>query len=93
MFANMRAKTKWNIDGPFLLGYFFLDPSEGNLKKAATELQSSGYRIVGVHQVSEEKLFLLYVERVEVHTPCHWIPETKSSMHWPRSTALPRTRA
>jgi hypothetical protein len=69
MFVNMRAKTKWDVDGPLLWGYFFLDPSDEKLKRAATELQSSGYRVVSIQQTDAKKLFRLHVERVEVHTP------------------------
>ena len=69
MFADMRAKTKWNIDGPLLWGYFFFDPNVEKLKQVATELEGSGYRVVGIASVSDKQLFRLHVERVEVHTP------------------------
>jgi hypothetical protein len=69
MFASMRAKTKWNVDGPLLWGYFFLDPSEGKLQAAAKELDAIGYHVVGVQQVGARQFFRLHVERVETHTP------------------------
>ena len=69
MFANMRAKTKWNVDGPLLWGYFFLDPSEPKLEQAANELGATGYRVVGVKKVDGKDLHRLHVERIEVHTP------------------------
>ena len=69
MFANMRAKAPWNIDGPLLWGYFFFDPSREKLARAAGELQSTGYRVVGISQVQGQQRLRLHVERVEVHTP------------------------
>ncbi|HVY07703.1 MAG TPA: ribonuclease E inhibitor RraB [Burkholderiales bacterium] len=69
MFANMRAKAPWNIDGPLLWGYFFLDPSREKLEQAAGELQSAGYRVVGIAKVQGQQRFRLHVERVEIHTP------------------------
>ena len=69
MFENMRAKTKWNVDGPLLWGYFFFDPKEERLQRTAKELDASGYRVVGIQQVSGRQLFRLHVERIEAHTP------------------------
>ena len=69
MFANMRAKTKWNVDGPLLWGYFFIDPSEEKLKNAAGELSASGYRVVSVQRVEAKNLYRLHIERIEAHTP------------------------
>ncbi len=69
MFANMRAKTKWNVDGPLLWGYFFLDSSSAKLKQASTELDAIGYRVVGIQPVQGRPQFRLHVEKVEVHTP------------------------
>ena len=69
MFANIRAKTKWNVDGPLLWGYFFFDPSQGKLKQAATELEAAGYRVVSIEAVENKPLFRLHIEKVEVHNP------------------------
>lgn len=69
MFANMRAQTRWNIDGPLLWGYFFLDPDRARLDAAATELSAKGYRVVDIAKVDGRELFRLHVERVEVQTP------------------------
>jgi len=69
MFANMRAKAPWNLDGPLLWGYFFFDPSREKLEQAASELQSAGYHVVGIAQIEGQQRFRLHVERVEVHTP------------------------
>jgi hypothetical protein len=48
MFSNMRAKAPWNVDGPLLWGYFFLDPSQEKLANAAKELMGSQYRLVAI---------------------------------------------
>ena len=69
MFSNMRANTKWNVDGPLLWGYFFLDPNENKLQQAAAELESAGYHLVSVAPVPGKQLFRLHLEKVEVHTP------------------------
>ena len=69
MFASMRTSTPWNVDGPLLWGYFFFDPSRAKLEQAANELQSAGYRIVGIEQFQKDQRLRLHVERVEAHTP------------------------
>ena len=69
MFANMRAKTRWNVDGPLLWGYFFFDSSSAKLKRASTELEALGYRVVGIQPVQGGPQLRLHVEKVEVHTP------------------------
>ena len=69
MFASMRTSTPWNVDGPLLWGYFFYDPSRAKLEQAAKELQSTGYRVVGIEQFQNEPHLRLHVERVEAHTP------------------------
>lgn len=69
MFADMRAKTKWNIDGPLLWGYFFIDPSAEKLKQASANLEALGYRVVSLEKIANKQVFRLHVERVETHTP------------------------
>jgi hypothetical protein len=69
MFSNMRAKTKWNVDGPMLWGYFFTDPSEGKLQKAATRLVAQDYSFVQIYPTDDGRTRFLHVERVETHTP------------------------
>jgi hypothetical protein len=69
MFGQMRAKAPWNVDGPLLWGYFFFDPDPEKLKRAAAELESAGYRIVGIDGVPARKTSRLHVEKVEVHSP------------------------
>jgi hypothetical protein len=69
MFADMRSKTKWDVDGPLLWGYFFLDPSSEKLKAVAADLETSGFRVVGIEKVVAKQAWRLHVERVEAHTP------------------------
>lgn len=69
MFANLRSRTPWNIDGPLLWGYFFYDASEQKLGRAADALAAQGYKVVGIEQPPGTLLYRLHVERVEVHTP------------------------
>ena len=69
MFSEMRAKAPWDVDGPLLWGYFFLDPSAARLRRAAAELLAAGYRVVSVREVPGDGQFRLHVEKVEVHSP------------------------
>lgn len=69
MFDNMRAKAPWNVDGPMLWGYFFVDPDARKLKKAAEHLVKEGYRFVDIHSTDDGSTCVLHVERVETHSP------------------------
>ena len=69
MFDNMRAQTRWNVDGPLLWGYFFIDPDHAKLETAAAELSGQGYHVVDIAPVDGRDVFRLHVERVERHTP------------------------
>jgi hypothetical protein len=69
MFADMRAKTQWNLDGDMLWGYFFTDPDPKKLEPVANQLTADGYRVVGIHQTKDGDYYILHVERVEHHTP------------------------
>lgn len=68
MFASMRAEAPWNVDGPLLWGYFFLDPSRDKLDQASAELQRKGYILVDL-VLADPGLFRLHVEKIETHTP------------------------
>lgn len=68
MFSDMRAKTKWNVDGPLLWGYFFFDRNPAKLKQAAAELERAGYRLVSLDQAEGKPLYRLHVEKMEAHT-------------------------
>lgn len=69
MFANLRVRTDWNVDGPLLWGYFFFDASTDKLERAAANLEAAGYRQVGIEQPAGSLLYRLHVTRVEAHTP------------------------
>jgi hypothetical protein len=69
MFSNMRSKTKWNVDGPMLWGYFFMDRNAGKLEKAARQLTSQGYRLAGIYMADDGSTYVLHVEQVEAHSP------------------------
>jgi hypothetical protein len=69
MFGNMRAKTKWNIDGDLLWGYFFFDRHQGKLRLLGQELQKSGYRLVNLYPSDDRSTYVLHVEKIEHHTP------------------------
>jgi hypothetical protein len=69
MFANMRAKTRWNLDGEMLWGYFFTDPDPKKLEPVAQQLAHDGYRVVDTHPARDHHTYILHVERVEHHTP------------------------
>ena len=69
MFANMRANTKWDVDGEMLWGFFFTDPDTNKLERASQRLVSSGYRLVRIYPTDDKSTCVLHVERVEKHTP------------------------
>ncbi len=69
MFSNIRAKTKWNVDGELLWGYFFFDPSPEKLRALADELSTAGYRVVGIYPANGKPKYVLHIEKVEHHTP------------------------
>ncbi len=69
MFSNMRAQTHWNIDGPMLWGYYFLDADRVKLDVVSTALASQGYRVVAIQKINGREDYRLHVEKVETHTP------------------------
>ena len=63
---NIRKETKWQLEGPMLWGYFFLDDDLPRLTKALDELERDGYRLVEIiARKSSRGTFLLHVQRVE----------------------------
>jgi hypothetical protein len=69
MFANMRATTKWDVDGEMLWGYFFTDTDPKNLERVVEPLTNAGYRFVNIYETDDKSTHFLHVERVEKHTP------------------------
>lgn len=69
MFANMRAKTKWDVDGEMLWGYFFTDKDPKKLEPVAEALGKRGYRFVSIYETDDKATHFLHVEKVEKHTP------------------------
>lgn len=69
MFANMRAQTKWDVDGEMLWGYFFTDPDTNKLERASQRLTASGYRLVKIYPTDDKSTCVLHVELIEKHTP------------------------
>src|SRR5215467_11466601 len=62
LFAGVRAKTDWNIDGPMLWGYFFMDHDEEKLKETATHLVEQGYCFVDIHEANDRSTLVLHME-------------------------------
>jgi hypothetical protein len=69
MFANMRAETKWDVDGEMLWGYFFTDTDPKKLERVVQPLTNAGYRFVSIYETDDKSTHFLHVERVEKHTP------------------------
>lgn len=66
MLKSIRKETKWQLEGPMLWGYFFLDDDLPRLTKALDELERDGYRFVEIiARKSSRGTFLLHVQRVE----------------------------
>lgn len=68
MFNQIRAQTKWNIDGDMLWGYFFTAPDAGALDAPSKELKKAGYRIVSIYPADDKSVHWLHVEKVETHS-------------------------
>ena len=69
MFANMRAHAPWNVDGPLLWSFFFLDADKAKLRSVGADLTAQGYRLVDIVPTRAGDRFRLRVERVEALTP------------------------
>lgn len=69
MFANMRAHAPWNVEGPLLWSFFFLDADKSKLQSAGADLAARGYRLADISPTTSGDRFRLRVERVEALTP------------------------
>ncbi|WP_349261232.1 ribonuclease E inhibitor RraB [Povalibacter sp.] len=71
MFDSMRRDAPWNIDGPLLWGYFFINQTPEPLRKAGEQLEAIGYRVVDISERSDAAAsarWRLHVEKIETHT-------------------------
>jgi hypothetical protein len=68
MFANIKEKTKWDMDGKMVWGYFFTNATREPLVAASKDLEKQGFRVVQVYQTEERKEWWLHVEKVESHS-------------------------
>jgi hypothetical protein len=72
MFANIRENTDWDLNGPLVWGYFFVNTTPEPLHGLATVLEGQGYTVVEVFEPEledgEAPYHVLHVERVEVHS-------------------------
>ena len=75
MFDNIARKTKWNMQGDMLWGYFFTDRDQERLQSCASALAEQGYRLVDIYPtdvevegVDQEPTIVLHVEKVETHS-------------------------
>ncbi len=72
MFTNIRENTDWNLDGPMLWGYFFVNTTPEPLQALGEKLAAQGYTFVEVFEPeleeAETPYHVLHVERAEVHS-------------------------
>jgi hypothetical protein len=73
MFANIQAKTPWDIKGEMLWGYFFTGNDKSDLERIGAELVGHAYRLVEIRELERDAAeempeWQLHVERVEIHT-------------------------
>ncbi len=68
MFDDIREKTKWNIDGNMVWGYFFTGENEAALEAPSKELSKMGYKVVAIYPADDNSMYWLHVERIETHT-------------------------
>lgn len=73
LFDDAAEGADWDMTQPKLWGYFFYDPVAEKLGDATYGLEEMGFRFVRVFlpevEEGEEVLYVLHVEREEVHTP------------------------
>ncbi len=74
MFANIKAKADWDMDGSMLWGYFFTHHEPSLLEKTKKVLIKKGYTFVDIHlsdkdESDEPNLWWLHVEKIEIHSP------------------------
>lgn len=76
MFANIKVKTKWNVNDALLWGYFFTDHDPRKFGPLRKHLEGLDYRFVTILQpedapedAEDKGIYFLHVERVEHHTP------------------------
>jgi len=71
MFANIRENTDWDLNGPMLWGYFFVNTTPEPLHGLGDTLVERGYTLVEVFEPDLEEgeapYHVLHVERVEIH--------------------------
>lgn len=54
---------------PLLYSYFFIDKNQGNLENLKKRLLADNYRLVRLEKIEDEKVYILNVEKIEIHTP------------------------
>lgn len=69
MFANMRRRSKWDLEGDLLWGYFFTDPDPKKLERTVEPLTQAGYRFGSIYETDSKDTYFLHVEKIEKHTP------------------------
>lgn len=73
MFANICAKTDWDMTGPMRWGYFFTNSTREPLDRAIPRLVAAGYRFIDLYpqepeEDAGEETWWLHVERDEIHS-------------------------
>ena len=69
MFANMRAKTNWDVDEVLFWGYFFTASNPLSLEEVAAPLAQRGYQLVDIYKADDDRTCVLHVEMVERQNP------------------------
>ena len=73
MFESISDRGEWDMSQPMLWGYFFTNHNEAALRAAVPVLNADQYEFVDIYlsekdDPSDEDLWWLHVQRVEVHT-------------------------
>lgn len=69
MFATMRARTRWDVNGPLLWSYYFTARTSVPLERASLHFSEQGYRCMPIYAARDGITLVLRIERVERHTP------------------------
>ncbi|MCP4161482.1 MAG: ribonuclease E inhibitor RraB [Deltaproteobacteria bacterium] len=74
MFSNISKKSKWDMNGAMLWGYFFTHREPLLLEKAKEILIEKGYQFVDIYLSDKDDknapdMWWLHIEKMESHTP------------------------
>lgn len=68
-FDKMQHEAGWDITKKLYWGFYFLDKDYKKLESFGILLKEHGYRVIEMREIEGERLYLLHLEQVAIHTP------------------------